>query len=57
MHSASNIASLLINTPDLIANPFPAALLDVLAGYNYLVNDVGFSPSDIYSVETRLAET
>ena len=34
-------------TPDPIANPFPAALLDALAGYNYLVNDVGFSPSDI----------
>ena len=29
------------------SNPFPAALLDALAGYNYLVNDIGFSPSDI----------
>lgn len=29
------------------ANPFPAALIDALAGYNYLVNIVGFSPSDI----------
>jgi acetyl esterase/lipase len=29
------------------AHPFPAALLDALAGYNYLVNVVGFSPSDI----------
>jgi len=28
-------------------NPFPAALLDALAGYNYLVNVVGFSPLDI----------
>ncbi|KAK7472790.1 hypothetical protein VKT23_000898 [Stygiomarasmius scandens] len=28
-------------------NPFPAALIDALAGYNYLVNVVGFSPSDI----------
>ncbi len=28
-------------------NPFPAALLDALAGYNYLVNIVGFSPLDI----------
>jgi acetyl esterase/lipase len=28
-------------------HPFPAALLDALAGYNYLVNVVGFSPSDI----------
>ena len=34
-------------TPNPIANPFPAALLDALAGYNYLVNVVGFSPSDI----------
>jgi len=30
-----------------VANPFPAALLDALAGYNYLVNVVGFSPADI----------
>jgi acetyl esterase/lipase len=29
------------------ANPFPAALLDALAGYLYLVNGVGFSPTDI----------
>ncbi|KAF8893844.1 Alpha/Beta hydrolase protein [Infundibulicybe gibba] len=29
------------------ANPFPAALLDALAGYNYLVNNMGFSPSNI----------
>jgi acetyl esterase/lipase len=29
------------------ANPFPAALIDALAGYNYLVNNVGFDPSDI----------
>ena len=29
------------------ANPFPAALLDALAGYNYLVNTVGFDPADI----------
>ncbi|THV02338.1 alpha/beta-hydrolase [Dendrothele bispora CBS 962.96] len=28
-------------------NPFPAALIDALAGYNYLVNVVGFSPSDV----------
>ncbi|KAG6891464.1 hypothetical protein C0992_006195 [Termitomyces sp. T32_za158] len=27
--------------------PFPAALIDALAGYNYLVNVVGFSPADI----------
>lgn len=28
-------------------NPFPAALLDAIAGYNYLVNDVGMAPEDI----------
>ncbi len=28
-------------------NPFPAALLDALAGYAYLVNEVGFHPSNI----------
>lgn len=36
--------------PYEVANPFPAALLDALAGYNYLVNTVGFSPSDILLV-------
>lgn len=34
-------------TSKIPANPFPAALLDALAGYHYLVNVVGFSPSDI----------
>jgi len=29
------------------ANPFPTALVDALAGYNYLVNEVGFKPEDI----------
>ena len=29
------------------AHPFPTQLLDALAGYNYLVNVVGFSPDDI----------
>lgn len=31
-------------------NPFPAALIDALAGYNYLVNVVGFAPEDILVV-------
>lgn len=31
-------------------NPFPAALLDALAGYNYLVNTMGYSPSNIILV-------
>ncbi|RDB28750.1 Esterase [Hypsizygus marmoreus] len=37
-------------SPFKVANPFPAALLDALAGYNYLVNVVGFSPTDIVIV-------
>ncbi|KLO04953.1 hypothetical protein SCHPADRAFT_1003125 [Schizopora paradoxa] len=31
-------------------NPFPAQLLDALAGYAYLVNIIGFSPSSIILV-------
>lgn len=31
-------------------HPFPTALLDALAGYNYLVNVVGYSPSNIIMV-------
>jgi len=30
--------------------PFPAALLDALAGYNYLINRVGFKPQDVIIV-------
>jgi len=30
-----------------VVHPFPAALLDALAGYIYLVHEVGFAPSDI----------
>ncbi|KAI0314146.1 Alpha/Beta hydrolase protein [Amylostereum chailletii] len=33
--------------PDPPANAFPAALLDALAGYAYLVRTVGFAPKDI----------
>lgn len=33
--------------PFEVENPFPSALIDALAGYNYLVNVVGFSPADI----------
>lgn len=29
------------------AYPFPTQLIDALAGYNYLVDEVGFSPDDI----------
>ena len=35
--------------PFEIASPFPAALLDVIAGYNYLIS-LGFSPSAIVLV-------
>jgi acetyl esterase/lipase len=31
-----------------VANPFPAALLDGIAGYNYLINDLGFAPADVF---------
>ncbi|KAF8135694.1 Alpha/Beta hydrolase protein [Boletus edulis] len=31
-------------------NPFPAALLDALAGYNYLVDVMGYSPSNVVVV-------
>ena len=30
-----------------LRNPFPAALIDAIAGYNYLIHEVGFSPSQI----------
>ncbi|THG98512.1 hypothetical protein EW026_g3676 [Hermanssonia centrifuga] len=30
-----------------IENPFPAGLIDATAAYNYLVNDLGFKPSNI----------
>ncbi|KAG5634777.1 hypothetical protein H0H81_000802 [Sphagnurus paluster] len=33
--------------PFVVENPFPAALLDALAGYNYLVNVVGYDPKNI----------
>ena len=30
-----------------VSNPFPACLLDVLAGYHYLIHSLGFSPDNI----------
>jgi acetyl esterase/lipase len=36
-----------ISGPEVPANPFPAAIIDALAGYNYLVNKMGFSSSNI----------
>ncbi|TFK89326.1 alpha/beta-hydrolase [Polyporus arcularius HHB13444] len=35
------------SAPKPPANPFPAALLDALAGYRYLVHDAGFAPENI----------
>ena len=29
------------------SNPFPAALIDAIAAYNYLLNDVGFKPEKV----------
>jgi acetyl esterase/lipase len=31
-----------------IANPFPAALFDAIAGYNYLINNLGFTPANVF---------
>ncbi|KAM6497910.1 Alpha/Beta hydrolase fold [Amanita muscaria] len=48
LHRAFAVEYRLSSTePFPIAGQFPAALFDALAGYNYLVNVVGFSPSDI----------
>lgn len=47
-HRAFSIEYRLSSTaPYDSCNPFPAALIDALAGYNYLVDTVGFDPSDI----------
>lgn len=29
------------------SNPFPAALMDAIAGYNYLINELGFKPEKV----------
>ncbi|KAJ7169082.1 alpha/beta-hydrolase [Mycena crocata] len=36
------------SSPFPAANPFPAGVLDALAGYNYLVHTVGFQPQHIF---------
>ncbi|KAF7352697.1 Alpha/beta-hydrolase [Mycena venus] len=38
---------LAVGPPFPTMNPFPAALLDVIAGYRYLVEEVGFEPANI----------
>ena len=37
-------------TPFHVANPFPAALIDAVTGYNYLTSELGFEPSNIVLV-------
>jgi acetyl esterase/lipase len=41
---------LAVGKPSKPAHPFPTQLLDALAGYNYLINVIGFSPNDIIVV-------
>ncbi|TFK20767.1 alpha/beta-hydrolase [Coprinopsis marcescibilis] len=48
--SIKRVFSLEYRLSSKVANPFPAALIDALAGYSYLVNVVGFSPADIIIV-------
>jgi len=38
---------LAVGKPNIPQHSFPTQLIDALAGYNYLVNVVGFSPDDI----------
>jgi len=38
---------LAVGKPNIPQHSFPTQLIDALAGYNYLVNVVGFSPEDI----------
>ena len=38
------------SAPFPVANPFPAALIDAVTGYNYLITELGFEPSDIIIV-------
>jgi len=35
------------STPFPVVNPFPAALIDAINGYNYLISDLGFEPNNI----------
>ncbi|KAJ7686547.1 Alpha/Beta hydrolase protein [Mycena rosella] len=36
------------SVPFPVANPFPAGVLDSLAGYNYLIHTVGFQPQNVF---------
>jgi acetyl esterase/lipase len=35
------------SVPFVVANPFPAALIDAVTGYNYLVSELRFEPNNI----------
>lgn len=37
-------------SPLPVANPFPAALIDAVTGYNYLISELGFEPKNIILV-------
>ena len=38
------------SSPFPISNPFPAALIDAVTGYNYLIAELGFEPNNIVLV-------
>lgn len=38
------------SAPFPVANPFPAALIDAIAGYDYLISELGFEPDNIILV-------
>ena len=38
------------SAPFPVANPFPAALIDAVTGYNYLISELGFEPNNIITV-------
>jgi len=38
------------SAPFPISNPFPAALIDAVTGYNYLITELGFAPNNIIIV-------
>lgn len=38
------------STPFPIANPFPAALIDAITGYNYLISELGFESNNVIIV-------
>ena len=53
-HTLSSEYRLTATAPLPGQNPFPAALLDALAGYNYLANEIEYSPPDTILVGDSL---